>query len=476
MACTDCGSTGPFVIGNITSITTQHCSTSPCGSSTSDTRCIVYKGPNLNCTGIYTNNTLEHIIQKIDSVLCGATGDYSTFNTYCIDDVNAITTQQQFVEGISQYVCNFKDTYNTFTGTTFVAYQTTVDDRFKLIEKPGTTSCAKVGLVSGDTLQQVLQKHSNKLCDVYSQIDVSAIDFGACYTVTQPTTLAQALVTINSQICQLKSSITSGGSILPIFNNVGSCLPTPLTTTDTLEATVNKIKTKLCTAPAFDINALIWTCVTKPSTTTTDLQGAFQAVLTKLDSISQNMPTFSGDFAVSNVNNAALCSGKNVALAVSSVADRYVAATTGDTTPGTLFDKLQAGTGVSFDTTTVSGKIIINSTAVGTNDKVKTRSADSTADYLENKIIGSANISTGLTINTTTDTTVNKVKVGSTVDGAKFFQYLLSMLESDEDTKSAFCAAVQECLPDCIIPPNVTFVYNPSTSTTTTTTTTSGGA
>lgn len=479
MACTSCNSSGPLVVGGISQILstiTSACTNSQCASP-QDAKCTFYTGGNLTCSTINTNDSLELALQKIDTLLCASAANYSTYNTHCLAP---ISTQQQFVEAISSYVCATQASLTTFTGTTFPAYQSTVNTRFIAMEVPGTTSCGTVGIAFGDSLQTVLQKLSTGLCGVYgTALNLSSVPWSACYTVSpSPTTVAEGFSTLVAQICLLKSQVASGGATLPTFNNVGSCLPTPVTTTDSLVDTVNKLKTVACASPAFNINSLTWNCITKPSSTTTDLQSAIQAILTKIDSLSGSSPTFSGDFSVTAVDGSNPCSGKHIALSAT-IADRYVASNSIDNTPGTLFDKLSNGAGITFDYTTTPGRVIIASTASGGpgDGKVLADGTDTTADYLSSKLQGGAS-ALGISVSPsldTTDSADHTVDLNVTADPSALFTALLNQLESDNTLKALFCAKVSSCPSPCAAPTNISVAFGSgsTTSTTTTTSTTS---
>lgn len=476
MSCTNCNnSNGPLVVGGIAPILASFntpCSSTGCPSPI-DAKCTFYSGPNLACSGVNTNDSLELVIQKVDTLLCASAANYSTYNVYCLAPV---TTQQSWVEKISQYVCNLNTTVTTFISTTFPTYQTSINTRFVGIETPGTTSSCStfLNILPGDTIQVVLQKLANSVCGVYNgALDLSSVNWSQCFTVsTPPTTIAGGFTTVISQLCQIATS--AGNAVLPVFNNTGSCLAAPLTTTDTLVSTVNKIKVRLCQTPTFDINTLTWTCIAKPTTTTTDLQSAFQALLNKIDALSQNNPTFSSDFTVVATNPGNTCLGKTVSLAAS-IADRKVAATSLDNTPGTLQDKIIAGTGIALDFATDPTKVSISVTSLPTpsDGKVKADSTDATSDYLYNKV-ESGPATNGITIVPGLDTAGSSHLVNFTAntDPKLLFTYLLNYLINSGDTelKLLFCQAVASCPSPCAAPTNVSVSFGGSTSTTTTTT------
>jgi len=443
------------------------CSSTGCATPM-DAKCTFYSGANLSCSTINSGDSLEVALQKIDTQLCASAANYSTYNVYCLSPV---TTQQEWVEKISQFVCNTQDQVTTFIGTTFPAYQATVDTRFDAIETPGTTSsCStKINIVNTDSLQTVLQKLSNAGCSLYTAIDLSGVNWSQCFnTSIPPTTIAGGFNNVISQICQVATSV--GSAVLPNFNNTGSCLPSP-GSNDSLVDTVNKIKTRLCQSPTFDINALTWNCVTKPSTTTTDLQGTIGAMLAKLDVLSQNLFTFSSDFAITPTDGSNACAGKTVNLSAT-IADRKVAATNTDGAPGTLQDKLDSDSNFAWDySDPTKAKLTLVSIPVSSDGKVKTDSGDPTADYLGTKV-ATGGTTDGITVTPTTDTINHLVKFPVSVDPGPLFTALLTYLinSEDSDLKTLFCQAVASCPSPCAAPTNVSISFGGTTSTTTTTT------
>ena len=464
MACTNCTQSTASITGFIPA----NCSEP--ASCFQDAGCVVYTGPALSCSGIATNSNLETILQTIDPLLCASTGDYSTYNTYCLAP---ITTQKQFVETISNFVCTLRDDFDEFVDTTYVADQSSIDSRLDALEVPGIT-CSSAGVVNTDTLQQLLTKYCTKFGTIDSAINPSAANWNSCYVVTPPTTITGGFNTLIAQICILKALVESGTSSLPTFNNVGSCLPAPLTTADSLVDTVNKIKVRLCQTGTIDTTALTFGCVSNSVSSGTDLQSTLQNILTKVTQIAQNLPTeWSADFDVTNVDNGDLCLGKEVALATPSTQDRFVAATTSDTSPGVLQNKLVAGTNVTLDYVTTPGSVIINNTGgSGTGDhKVAVNSTDPSPDYLGVKII-TGGLTNGIQVTPTVDIINNVITLDVTVDTVTLFQSLIDTLSSDSGLYASFCAAVAGCPSPCDAPSNVTVTYQSGTTSTTTTTTT----
>lgn len=477
MSCT-CSSYGTY-IGNINcpSVPVSNlgipCPTSDSTCSPIDASIITYSGPQLNCTGILTGTTLDLILAQLDTQLCNTIGNIASYNTACLAP---ITTLQQFIETISAYVCTTQTQLTTFTGTTFPAFQASNTAIINSIINPGITSCVAAGIVSGDSLSSIITKLSNRVCDIYSQINISTANWSQCFTVSPaPTTVLQGFNVVLNQICQLNSLISTGGGgggTLPTFNTTTSCLSSP-SPVDTLVSVVNKLIVRTCQTPTFDINALSWNCVSKPSTVTTDLQSAFGGVLGTLDFIKQNFPSqYSSDFIITNVDNTQPCLGKKISLAVPSVQDRFVAINNVDTAPGTLATKLTPGTGVSLDVTTVPGTMIINATGSATGDhKVSVNSTDPSPDYLINKVESGVETS-GITVVPSLDLSTNTVQFNTNVDLTALFNALLTQLTPGSALAAAFCSAIASCPSPCASPSNVVVTYNSGTTTTTTSSTT----
>jgi len=463
MACTNCIQTTATVTGFVPANCT---STTPCAL---DAACVIYTGPALECSGIETNDDLQTILQKIDPLLCASTGDYSQYNTFCLAP---ISTQQEFVESISAFVCDLRDEFDTFVDTTFPAYQTTIDGRLDALEVPGIT-CATASVTSGMTLQQVLNAYCTKFGAIDALLDVSAADWSSCYVVSPaPDTPEEGFNILIDQICLLKTAVDAG-AVLPTFNNIGSCLPAPLTASDTLVDTVNKIKTRLCQTGTLDTTTLTWGCVTQPSGAQ-NLQDTLQNILTRVTAIAQALPTqWSGDFTISNVSNGNLCLGKNVELAPLVNADRLFAVTASDMSPGVFQDKVVPGTNITFDFLTIPDSVIINSTGgSGTGDhKVAVDGTDGSPDYLGAKITAGG-VTNGIQVIPSVDTTNEVVVLNVGVNAVTLFQSLIDALQTDTGLYQAFCSAVAGCPSPCDAPSNVQVIYTPGGTTTTTTSTT----
>lgn len=342
MSCNSCTSSGPLGTFNAQLFFSNDCFScnSDCGANVQNSKCIIYTGPNLSCSGILTNDSIETALQKIDVQICSAIGDYSNYHFNCLPTFwgSAITQESEFVDAITSYACNIDSRLITFVDTTFPAYQSTVNGRFVSLEDPEII-CALASVTDVDPLQTVLNKYCTLFGTMHTAMDISAVDWDQCLTVVSPpTTISGAFSLLVDQICQVYAN-TSGP--MPTFNNVGSCLASP-GTTDSLVSTIGKIRTYLCNLPVFDTTGITSTCITVPAPgNNTNLETLIQNMLVALDSLRQSQTTFSGDFNVTQTGGNP-CSGVTVALATPLNQDRLVAATALDVSPGTLISKLSS--------------------------------------------------------------------------------------------------------------------------------------
>lgn len=464
MPCTNCiQTTSP-----ITGFNPAGCFSAPsCGQ---DASCIIYTGPNLSCSGVNTNDALDVILQKIDPILCGSGGgDYSSYNTFCLAP---ITTQKQFVETISSFVCTTRTDLDTFIGTTFPAYQSSVSSILTAINTPGIL-CTAAGVGVNDTLATILAKYCTAITNITSNLAMSEVNWSSCYTVSPaPTTLTQAFNVLIGQICLLKSQVASA-AVLPTFNNTANCLAGGAA--DTLVQTITSMITRLCQTPTLNNSLISWGCLSQPAGNQ-DLNTALLNIVGKINVLTMAFPSvFSSDFTVTNVDNTNLCLGKHIALATPSTQDRFVAATTSDTSPGTLQAKVTPGTGIALDFTTTPGQMIINNTGgVGGGDhKVLADSGDTTAGYLIDKIEFSPSVG-GIGLTATLDTGApsnHLVNFSITLDGVTLMTALLNAVSTNTALQTLFCQTVASCPSPCSAPTNVTITYSPGTTTTTTTST-----
>jgi hypothetical protein len=457
MPCSSCNENNITILG-YSQISSQNgnCGCTDCDpSNVANSSCVFYSGPNLSCLQVNSCDDLNTVLSKIDEKLCTVVGNYTLYNKYCVDDTLAITTEQQFVESISQQFCTLKTTVNTFTETTFVTYQNTVDTRFDAIEVPAIV-CTSASVLNTDSLNTVLNKYCTQISNINTKLNIADVDWDQCFVVSSPpTNLLQAFDLIIDQICSVKTLATGSGAILPTFNNIGSCLAAPVTATDTLVDTVNKIKNKLCTLPTFDNTTVTWGCVTSAVT----LQNAMQNVITKLSNVAQSsIVSVSSDFILTPLNVGDICQGWQLNFA-GSITDRKFSLNSGDAVSGFFLDKVQAGSGINFDLVSVPGKVLIKTSADGEDVKVKSYLSDPSGGFLIDKVEGGIDITAGLTLNVSLNASTNKVKITPVLDLGTFISSQLSFIANSTALRSVFCSLVNNCITNPPVGPGGSIFY-----------------
>lgn len=355
MACEQCsGSHSTYPLPN-----SCNCSKSSSNKTISDATCVYYTGANLSCLGVGSNVNLEEIILEVDSKLCGigSSADWSTFNYHCLDDNQVITTPGQFVNEISSQFCTLKTSWSNFITTQYPSAISNLQSQINSIFNPNLTLCPGSGISSSDTYTSILTKLASSICTLQDATNISSANWSQCFSVTPtPTTPVEGFNVIIDQVCQL---INNPPSItLPTFNNVGSCLPGPLTNSDSLISTIDKIKSRLCQTGVFDIDDVPWDCILNPDAGSgPNIQAAVNALAVTVGGLVRDNVIFDdGQFLVSSDD----CNGRTVSILPGVLSeDRFVAASAGDTVPGTLADKLEAGSNVTFDTSDPE-KLVIN--------------------------------------------------------------------------------------------------------------------
>lgn len=419
MPCPDCSSSSPVVFNMQSFVNSQCDSCNDCLSSFY----VCYQGANLECSGILTGDTLETALTKIDEQICSAIGDYSTYQMHCLPDYygEAITEESQFVDAISSYACTIAENLQTFTGVEFPQYQSEVEAQLATIDGPSLV-CTAANVLITDNLATILAKYCSKFTEIDDELDMSDVDFGDCFSVVGTiNTVQEAFNEVLSQICQVKAIAESGGGALPTFNNVGSCLATP-TTTDSLEDTVIKIRTKLCDIDSsFDGTDIDWGCNDPDGDS---LQEAIQNVATITNTLTVGAITdFSADFVTEQTDPDDPCAGLTLSLATPLNQDRFVAASDDDTDPGTLIEKLEEGAGINIFVNEDDNAVVIASLGTILADAADTDPLGFLSDKLEGSTVN------GITITPVYNPSTKKVTLQLSVDS------------------DLFCAAINDCVP-----------------------------
>lgn len=391
-----------------------------------DSSCVYYTSSPLSTIGVTQQNpTVEHIIQKIDEFLAGATGsDYLSFNTRCI----TASTEKEFVEGISLLACQTREELTNLTSR--VITLESLPDRINLIENPNLTLCSYIGTTTTSTLNEILVAISNKVCELHGFTSIDDVTWSLAYSVlSTPSNIEDGFNEVFRQIALLKSSIPTTFS-LPTINTSTSCLPTTSTTTP-LVTVVNELVSKVCTFSPFDFDGLVFGCVTAPAIGT--LNTTIQNILNEVGLLKNSRPIFNSEhFHTESLG----CDGTSVSIKSELLEETFKVKTLDlASEPKYLADIIEAGEGVSIDVE--QNKLTVSTEETG---KVKV-SSSTTKEYLKDTIEGDD--STSISIEVTE--TGGKLKISSSVDLVTLTDQILTTISTNPTLLAKFCNLVCQC-------------------------------
>jgi len=133
---------------------------------TLDTSCIFYRWKSsdeiaLNCLGLTAGTDLTTILEEIDRKLCEFSGfNLEGYQLGCLTDLYDIYSFQNFAEAISKEVCELK-------AGEYGYKLDTINANLNFINKPKLDDTC-IGYSTGDTIQNVLQKLLDKVCELDS--------------------------------------------------------------------------------------------------------------------------------------------------------------------------------------------------------------------------------------------------------------------------------------------------------------------
>jgi hypothetical protein len=442
MSCNSCNNTPLYYLYNINPCVTNSCSS----GSNSDSSTVIYTGPNLPSIGIDSNDNLQSALGSINTAVGEIEGiDWTEFDYFCLDEETGITTAQEFVETISEFVCDLSSAFTTFSEETYVEAIEDLQEQIDAINEQGLTSCEDIGIVEADELPTILSKIIANLCEVNTAINPSGADWTQCYAVDPlPSTIEAAFDVIIDQICGLKADIAEV-AVLPVFDNTGTCLPDP-GEEDTLVDTIEKITTYLCELPEFDINDITWqSCIANPNPGGgADLISTFNIILSRLQAAyALRVVEFDSDFFTTSYSTPGQpCSGVVVTLN-DGIPDVFFALNEDDETPGYFEDKITAGDNIEFDTDSVPGTLIINSTAEDV--LVKANAGDTAAGYLIDKIDGKIDSSNAISLVESYNSGTDKVDVTPVIDYTALAAQMLSVIGASVELSAQLCEITCAC-------------------------------
>lgn len=215
--------------------------------------CVYYNtGDTLSNIGVTAaqNRKLCDILKLMDTALGTLTGsDFSAYNYLCVTDTGggAITTQQEWVEGMSKAFCDYK-TSNNAAITTINNNITTINTDFTtnvnnavITSAVTCTELTSINHTVDSTLSTDLDRLRTGICTTYNLLvartDISSVTWGSCLSTT--TSLPVAIQNIATKLCTLEAQIgalstssnpcgklseyTFTGAIQSVFQSTTSC-------------------------------------------------------------------------------------------------------------------------------------------------------------------------------------------------------------------------------------------------------------
>lgn len=441
MSCVDCNSSNRHTSFSYNFNQSNCVSCSPICDTQMDSSCVKYTGSALTCNDIASNTNLEVIIKAFDEKFCDIDSnavDWSTFNYACLTnpDDSPITTPQEFVEVISDYVCTTSSDFTDFSTDTTSNF-TSTNNRVYAIENPALVTNSYISIDEESTYAQVQTAFNSAFAEIYPMLDPSSADWADISVDPEPTTLIQAFNSLIAFSADMQTTLDTLDP-LPTFNNTTSCLASP-GATDSLVSTIDKIKTYLCTLPNFNASAITYGCVSSAGS----LQNAVQNSISTINYLMANsILTVDGDdFEL--VSNGS-CTGMDLSIKDTSGTRRTVASNADDTTPGTLEDKLVAGDNITLDFSD-DETVVITANIEELDGKVKVSSTDTNPDYLVNKVTGSSS-GAGIDIGVSVPSGVSyeTVSIVPYIDSTILSAYIMTAISNDSTLLAQFKALMDQ--------------------------------
>jgi hypothetical protein len=382
-----------------------------------DTSCVFYNlyddTSSMNCLGISNGTSLTQILEDIDTKLCENLPTISAYDLPCLRNDYTVTNFQQFAEAVDEELCTIRlelqndinvNTLNISSLSTLVS----------TIYTPTLSDCGSIGLSTGDTIFQVLQKYANAICNIQS----------TCCTDNSPSIQAISSQSISFATSGTKNHIITGNvKVSSVANNLLTTYPDGLYCTVTVPNYTQQLSFNSGT-----------------NTISLSNGGGSITLNSDLDNQILSLNCMTKVLSISNGNSVDLtCIGggsftETVLLATDSQTINF---TTSGTNGHIITGDVIISPNANNTVTNPGNGLYVPASA---NDKVKLNSIDPTTGYLENKLAGKVNalITTLVTSNNGT----SKAEFESVLDVAA----LLSTISTNPAFLTTFCNMVKGCL------------------------------
>lgn len=408
-----------------------------------DSQYVIYTSTPLSHIPVATNDDLQTILGAIDTAIntSSSAPDYTGYNLYCVKEVDGTThptNTQNFAEGISKMLCDFKTAYTTFSGTTYVTDQSVITSAINALQVPALTY-VPFSITNTDTNTQVWNKTFTGLTAITASIVPTSANWSS-WSVSAPTTIVGAFNTVIAKDTAQDTAIAGKQATIANLNNAANCLTAGGgTSSDPIRTTVTLLTTYAGTLPTFDYTAITGTCVTVGTT----LQATVQNIINEVEGLATGSVRTAGTGLTLSGSG---CGGKTLGLDTTYAPLYKVAITSGDAaTAGYLGAKITSlDNSITIDTSTHTDKLDL-SVAIPMDNKVKVTSSDSSADYLRNKIPSTLDTIWGINLTVSTDVNGELLYLTPSIGQPNLFaQTLLDLISADSDLLLQFANLVAQ--------------------------------
>jgi hypothetical protein len=419
-----------------------------------DSTLVVYTGIPLTTINVTAGMNLQTALDNINTAVATViVTDYSSFNygpyygyTLKTPLGASITTITGFVEGTASGIGKVSSDLATFTGTTYPSDQSIISSAISNLQVPGITYSNSAGGLSisignTDSINTVLTKLATGLGDTGNLLAAPGNAWSLISITPDPTNIYDAFnELINYNITQ-NSVIAGKEASIGTFDNSINCLVTVGgTSTDTAGETIDLLTLYACTLPKFDASVITTTCLTPQG----NLENWIQQLVNIADFNAAN--GFSAVDSSMTATSSGACSGFTIGVDPTWTGLSKVATSSQDTTPGTLTDKLIAGTNVTFTSSAPGNQTLTIDVTLPTPNQVATVALDNNPNYLYSKLLGGLDSTWGLAIIPQLSQDYSTLAMVPNMQNPfNFVQNLINYISTDPTLLAAFCALKTQC-------------------------------
>ena len=407
-----------------------------------DASSVVYTGIYLSHIPLDPNTNLEDALIAIDAAFnaISPAPDYSGYNLYCVtqtDGSSHPTNTQNFAEGISKILCDFKTAYNTWVSTTYATDISTLNTAITNLQSPALTY-VPFGITALDTIGTVWSKVFTGLTAMTTYSSVAGATWAAL-SLPVPANVAAAFTEIIGYEQAQDLLIAGKQDAIANFDNSSNCLSG--TNNDTIRQTVDLMRTYLCSLPSLTVGSLTWKAVASG----TDLQTTIQHMIDELSLTAQNAVVQNTDASIILSAVGGTYDGQKAAVnpawsglfkVITSIGDLgnedYLGAKVYSSDGSVTIDIITDPTKVNFRVATPNGKVKVNA-------------SDPSAGYLIDKLEAVNNNPVGIYLAPTASADNSKVELAINVDTYSMASAMLDEIMNDPDLLAKFCQIKEMC-------------------------------